>query len=265
MKKYLRIAKITWIEATTYRLNFIMWRLRIMFHVLTLYFLWLAVLPNHMDEFSGYTQASLLSYVLIITIVSAFVTPTRSYAIGDDIVSGNLSNFLIRPINYFLYWAAKDAGDRIMDILFSIGELTILFLLLRPPLFMQADIMYILLTAIAMLFSLLLYFSFNLLLGFIGFWSSDIWAPRFVFYTVISFLAGGYFPLDILPKSLFAAFQFLPFGYLLYFPVKIYLGELSIGAILSGLSVSFFWVICFFFIVFLLWRRGLRMYTAQGR
>lgn len=265
MKKYLQVAKITWDEAITYRLNFVMLRLRIIFHVLTLYFLWLAVLPNKTDELFGYTQASMLTYVLAISIVSALVVPIRSYAIGDEIVSGNLSNVLLKPINYFLYWFSKDAGDRLIDIIFSVAELAILFLLLRPPFFVQTDRLYLLLFAVSLLFSLLLYFSFNLLLGFVGFWSSEIWAPRFLFYTVITFFAGGYFPLDILPQPFFNLFHILPFGNLLYFPVKIYLGQLPIQEVVSGLFVSGFWVVCFYVITSYVWKRGLRVYTAYGR
>jgi ABC-2 type transport system permease protein len=265
MKKYFRIVKIALDEAVAYRVSFLMWRFRIIFHVLALYFLWFAVLPRGTDEFLGYTQTSMVTYIFVVILVSALVTPTRSYAIGDDIISGNLSNLLLKPINYFLYWLARDAGSVLIDVLFSMGELALLFFLLRPPFFMQKDLVYLLLFFLSIVLSFMLYFFFNLLLGFIGFWSSDVWAPRFVFYTAISFLAGGYFPLDVLPSPLFTFFHLLPFGNLLYFPAKVYLGQLPVQAVLSGLFTSGLWVLCLYLIAYFVWKRGLRLYTAYGR
>ena len=264
MRKYWKVVRNTWDEMLMYRLSLVMWRVRITIHVLTLYFLWLAVLPESSDQLFGYTQASMLTYILVLNLVSALVTPTRSYAIGDDIVSGNLSYMLLKPIDYFFYWFSKDVGDRVADVLFSIIELSLLFFFLRPPFFIQLDPLYLLLFFIAMGFSLVLYFFFNLLLGFIGFWSAEIWAPRFIFYTIVSFFAGGYFPLDILPQPFFALFHALPFGNLLYFPVKIYLGQLSLPEVVNGLVVSFGWVLFFSVLIQLVWRRGLKVYTAQG-
>lgn len=265
MKKYFLVAKNTWGEITTYRVSFIVWRLRILIHVLLLYFLWSAILPSKDVSFFGYTQSSMLTYILVLAFVSAIVTPTKSYAIGDDIVSGNLSNYLLRPINYLLYWFSKDAGDRVLDVLFSAAELIVLFLLLRPPLFIQTDVTYIVLLIVAMVIATLMYFFFNVLLGFIGFWSHDIWAPRFIFYTVVSFFAGGYFPLDILPQPLNSFFHALPFGFLLYFPVKVYLGQLSLATILNGFLLASLWLLFFASVIYLLWKRGLRSYTAYGR
>lgn len=264
MKKYFLIAKNTWDEMLTYRLNFTMWRVRLMLHTLALYFLWLSLLgPN--GTLFGYTQSLILTYTLGISFVSAFVISSRSHAVGDEINQGTLSNYLIRPISYFSYWFAKDIGDKAMNVIFSVGEFVLLFLLLRPPLFIQTDLMYLSAFFVSLCIAIILYFLFNLLLGFIGFWSPEVWAPRFIFFITVSFFAGGYFPLDILPDWIFAFFQLLPFSYLLYFPLKIYLGQLSSVSIASGLLTSIAWALLLYWIARFVWKKGLQTYTAQGR
>lgn len=264
MNKYFRVAKLTWDETVAYRLNFVMWRIRTVLQILTLYFLWFSLIPSGTLLF-GYDRSLMLTYVLGTSLISSIVLSSRSYAVGDEINSGNLSNFLLRPINYFLYWFARDVGDKAMNIVFSVIELAVLFAILKPPLFIQTEGMYILLTFVAIVIALIMYFSFNFLLGLIGFWSPEVWAPRFIFIILLNFFAGGLFPLDILPKFIFSIFQLLPFPYLLYFPIKIYLGQLTIMEILNGIMISLAWTVVLYGLVQYVWKKGLLVYTAQGR
>jgi len=231
---------------------------------LTIYFLWQVILPPN-KTLLGYSQSLMLTYILGTSLLDSIVLSSRTYAVGEEINSGNLMNFLLRPINYFLYWFSKDIGDKAMNISFSIVELTLIFIILRPPFFIQTNPFYILFFVFSVILSLFIYFFLNFLLGLIGFWSPEVWAPRFIFITLLGFFAGSLFPLDILPKTLYEVMKFLPFTYLLYFPLKIYLGKLSFTEILSGLSISIFWTFAIYFIVKATWQKGLKSYTAYGR
>jgi len=152
-----------------------------------------------------------------------------------------------------------------MNIIFSIIELAVLFAILKPPLFIQTESLYLILTLVAIALALIMYFFFNFLLGLIGFWSPEVWAPRFIFTILLNFFAGGLFPLDILPKFIFSVFQLLPFTYLLYFPIKTYLGQLTIVEIFTGIIISLAWTVLLYLIVRYVWRKGLLVYTGQGR
>lgn len=264
MKKYWQIAKITWQEMSIYRLNFVMWRIRVVLQLLMVYVLWSSVFSSNQQIF-GYTRSLMLTYVFGTSFISAIVTSSKTIGVGEDIVEGNLTNLLIRPLNYFWYWFARDLGDKTMNIIFSVTELVILFFILNPPLFIQTDISILVLTFVSVLFAIILVFFFNFLFGFIGFWSVEIWAPRFIFYVVLFFFAGGFFPLDILPKQFVNFFSYTPFPYILYFPLKIYLGQLSNFEILFGLLISLFWCFILFFTVKYIWKLGLSEYTAHGR
>jgi len=255
--------KNTWDEMVTYRLNFSMWRFRNVLQLLTMYFLWYSVIPSNKSIF-GYSHSLILTYILGTSILSSVVLSSRSYDIGDVINKGELSNFLLKPINFFYYLFAKDIGDKAMNIVFSFGELFLLFILLRPPFLIQTNPFYLVAFLIAICIAVILFFFFNLLLGFIGFWSPETWAPRFIFTILISFFAGGLFPLDILPAPIFALFKVIPLTYLLYFPLKIYLGQVQFVEIITGLIISTLWIFGMYKIIEAVWLKGLKVYTAQG-
>lgn len=264
MNIYFRVMRNTWDEMVMYRLNFFMWRLRNVLQFLTLYFLWVSVIPEGTQIF-GYTQSLMITYVMGITFLSAIILSSRTQEIGDNINNGDLSIFLLRPVSYFHYWFFRDIGDKGMNIFLSIIELSLLFLVLHPPIFLQTNSIYLLLTIIAILEGIFLYFFISTLLGLLGFWSTEVWAPRYIFSILVSFFAGGLFPLDILPKNIQVSFQLLPFANLLYFPLKIYLGQLNYNQLLFGFCVGTFWIIGLWLLVKLVWYKGLMVYSAEGR
>ncbi len=264
MKKYWLVVKNTWSEALTYRLNFMMWRIRVVLQFLTLYFLWLAILPKN-TNIAGYDQRLILTYIICAWFVSAIVFSTRTADIGEEINHGNLSNNLIRPINYFLYWFSKDLGDKAMNISFSIVEIALAFFILQPSIFIQTKMIYLFFAILAIVIATLIYFYISTLLGFLGFWTPETWAPRFILFVLVGFVAGEVFPLDILPHQIMNVLQFSPFTYLIYFPIKIYLGQLNITQIFQGLSIATIWAGIFYLFTKYIWYFGLKVYTAKGR
>lgn len=264
MKKYLEVFKLTWEEYLVARLNFIMWRVRTVLQLLTVYFIWLAILQGQGQIF-GWSQSSILTYILGTSVLRAVIFSTRTSEVGSDINEGNLLNLLLRPINYFKYWFSRDLADKLFNIGFSIVELTLLFLILRPPIFWQSNPVFLILFFLAVGLGAFLNFFISFLLSLLAFWTPDVWGVRFLFGIFLEFFAGSLFPLDILPKPIFTLLQFLPFSYLLYFPLKIYLGTASFGQILTGFVVEILWLVIIFQALQIVWQKGLRVYGAWGR
>ncbi|MBI4100514.1 ABC-2 family transporter protein [Candidatus Microgenomates bacterium] len=265
MKKYWQVFKNTWDEYFTYRLNFIMWRVRTVLQLLAIYFLWWSIFQNQKGEIFGYSQSLLLTYILGTAILRAIVFSSRTISVGDEINQGNLTNFLLKPISYLKYWFTRDLADKSMNISFAIFELTLIIILLRPPLFLQTDIINLLFFIASVILAIVLYFYINFLLGLVAFWSPEVWAPRFIFFILVEFFAGGLFPLDILPEFLYRIVKFLPLSYLEFFPLKIYLGQLNNFQVIQSLFISFIWILIFSQIVNRVWEKGLRVYSAEGK
>lgn len=264
MNKYFLVAKNTWIETLTYRLNFVMWRLRVSLELLTRYFLWLAIIPAS-TTFLSYNQSQMLTYILVTSFVEAVVLSTRTHDIADKINGGTLSNFLITPINFFAYWFSRDLGDKLMNILFMGIELTLFFFIFHPPFFIQTNPALLSIFILSIILATIMHFYIGFSLSMIGFWSPETWAPRFIFFIVVTFFSGWTFPLDILPSSIYEALKYFPFTYLIYFPVKIYLGTLNNFEMLSGFVICSIWTLILYFLTKAFWQKGLRSYTASGK
>ena len=207
----------------------------------------------------------MFTYVVLIAFVNSIVLSTQTFRVAEEISNGSLSNYLIRPINFIRYNLFRDLADKLTNTFFSIIEVGLILILLKPQFIFQDNLGVLFLFVCATVISVFLYFFISLLLSFIGFWSKEIWAPRFIFFIIIAFLAGTYFPLDIVPPTVYKILELLPFTYLIFFPIKIYLGTVNPAFIIKGFLISLIWVSVLYYFAKLVWHKGLKIYTAEGK
>jgi ABC-2 type transport system permease protein len=67
-----------------------------------------------------------------------------------------------------------------------------------------------------------------------------------------------------LPALIQAAAVLLPFRYMLGFPVEVLMGGLAPGELALGFALQTAWLLAALSIYQLVWRRGLRRYSAVG-
>jgi ABC-2 type transport system permease protein len=112
-----------------------------------------------------------------------------------------------------------------------------------------------------------MFFGLMVLVNFVSFWFPEGgWASQFLIIVIFTeFLSGAIFPIDILPEAIQNVLYALPFPYLMFFPLQVYLGKLSMDAILQGLLISGIWMTVMIFAVNQVWARGIKKYSAVGR
>lgn len=267
MKKFLSIFKISFQQEFAYKLNFIMWRIRNVMQILVFFFLWNAVFEKRTGDLLGYNQEKILTYALMLLVIRAITLSSRSADVSSQISRGEISNFLVKPVNFFKYWITRDLSSKFLNIIFSVLEITLLLIFLKPNLFFQTNPLYILFFILSILIAILLFFAISMIISFIPFWFPELaWGSQFLFIVVITeFLSGSFFPLDVLPKAVYEVLKFTPFPYLVFIPIKIYLGNFNYQEIFTSLTIGSLWVIILFIFMKKVWTKGLKVYEAVGK
>lgn len=263
-RKYSTILSVSWTNGFAYPISFWIWRFRQLLQTFISLSLWINIFSTQTSLF-GYERGQMLTYIFLASMVSYFVLASRTIDVVSVINSGDLSLYLVKPINFFANWFARDIADKLQNILFSIFELTILFLLFHPPFYFPSDLLAYLLFAVSILGGIFLFFFINMIFGFIGFWSPDSWAPRFLFFMVMSFTAGTLFPLDIFPSSFTRIVYLTPFPYLTFFQTKIWLNQFSGAEIARGFEMMGVWIVLMYLLMITMWKKGIRGYGSEGR
>ena len=266
LRKYKQILQISWQNGFVYRLNFIMWRVRNTLQLIAIYFLWFAIMSFNSEAFY-YSPQQMLTYILGTSLMRAIVFGQRSIDAQGEISSGDLNNYLVKPLDYFRYWFTRDISDKLLNIIFSTVEISLLILWLKPQLFFQTNPLNITSFLLAAFLAMLMYFYFSFIISMTTFWipEGNGWPQRFFVFVTLEFFSGGLFPLDILPKPIYSVLRILPSAHFLNTPLQIYLGRLTSIEIVISLFSMTIWIIIFNRLTHLVFSKGLKIYGAYGR
>jgi ABC-2 type transport system permease protein len=118
--------------------------------------------------------------------------------------------------------------------------------------------------AVSLVLTAVLQFLMSFTLALLAFWLLEVSTVIFIVFAFESVAGGHLFPLNILPAPLAHALNFTPFPYQLFFPVSIYLEQSTGEALYRGLAIQAAWVVFFYWLARLVWRRGIKKYSAAG-
>jgi len=140
-----------------------------------------------------------------------------------------------------------------------------IFLVLFPKVFSFPGISRFLAVLIFLTVSLLVNFLFNLFVATCAFFVTDIKLFHNSLFLIVDFLAGGQIPIDLMPGFLKIVGNFLPFQFMVFFPVKIYQGDFNLSQVFQGILVCFVWIIFLTYILRIFWLKGVKKYEAVGQ
>ncbi len=267
MKKYWHVINIGIQNNLTYRVNFLF---RILFGFIPLLatiYLWRAVYRGNggIQNVGDYTLAQMTSYYLIVTIVDVLTAVSEDdWQIAADIKDGNISQFLVKPINYLTYRLCLFSSSRMIYLLVAVVPLGLFILSLHRYFVLPPDA----LAAGCFLFSVamtaLLQFFMSYAMAMLAFWVLEVSTFIFILFAFEYLASGHLFPLDILPPGMKSVLFYTPFPYQMYFPVSIYMGKTNGAAMVHGLIIQAGWVFVMYCVARLAWHRGIRKYGAVG-
>ncbi len=267
MSKYLQIISVGLQNTLAYRLNFFFRALFGLIPVAATIFLWRTIYASKPAEsdVAGYALSQIISYYLVVTVVDALTAVTDDdWQIAAEIRDGQISQFLLKPIDYLAYRFLLFGAGRMVYLVTSLIPLGGFMLWHSDSLHLPGDLTVYGWFFLSVVMTALLQFLASFTMALLAFWILEIETFIFILFA-IEYVAGGHlFPLDILPPWITAALYYTPFPYLLYFPVSIFL-ERTTGSLLQmGLMIQAFWVLVAYGTARWVWSRGIRKYGAVG-
>ncbi len=265
-RKYWRVFLLGWQEQMAYRANNLLESVVGVIAFFVLFFLWRSIYQsNHGQPISGLTLQEMLTYILLAKFWDWAIEPSEEIdnALPQDIRNGGLNRFLIRPISDRLYRLSLYLAHKAMYVLMRIGPV-ILVIFFFPNAFNLTPNVSWWYLPVAGILALLLQFCFSYTVAMLAFWWLEIWGVLFLKRLIVSFLAGAWLPLTLLPPKIAGVFLALPFQYMIFFPLQIMLGKLAPNLLHQGMLFQLIWVIFFWLTSRLLWSHGMKYYSAAG-
>lgn len=265
MTTFWHIFKLGLQNTAAYRTNFFFRALFNLVPLVAAMALWQAIFAGGQQTIAGYTLAQMLSYYLIATLVEITTAVTEDeWQISTDIKDGQISQFLVRPFDYFSYRLCLFSANRLIYSAVALLPVLVVVLWNAHYLLPPASLASLLGFGCSLVFSALLQFLLAYLTALLAFWVLEISTLSFMLLAAQRLASGEMFPLDLLPEWLNRALMFTPFPYCLFFPVSVYMGRVEGAALAQGLLIQALWILGLFALARLVWQRGLRTFTAVG-
>ena len=226
--------------------------------------IWRAVYSQG-DMIGGMSLTNMITYYGVSTLISYLVMDFADWNLQMLIHTGKYLTFALRPLHHRFFALSQKIGHRTLGLLFEFVPVLLIFLFvfrvnLRPPSWIWA------LVSVALSFFMQFYINYSI--GLLGFWLVKTQGLRNVIRLLTSICSGSLFPLLLLPPSVQGIAFFLPFQFTIYVPSMVVTGAYSLGAFTMGIpqivGLQAVYVLIFAFISEILYRCGMRRFTAVG-
>jgi ABC-2 type transport system permease protein len=267
MKKYWHVLNVGIQNNLTYRFNFLARAIFGLIPLIAMLYLWQKIYSGKGGGASvgAYSLGEMISYYLLITVVDALTAVNEDdWQIAADIKDGNISQFLLKPIDYLWYRLFLFVSGRVTYLAVAVTPLAIFILYLRQYFVLPAGGVAFGAFLFSTVLTALLQFFMSYAMAMLAFWVLEVSTFIFILFAFEYLASGHLFPLDILPRGLEQALYFTPFPYQLYFPVSIYMGKTTGADLIRGLLIQGLWVVAAYGMARFTWRRGIKHYSAVG-
>jgi viologen exporter family transport system permease protein len=211
---------------------------------------------------AGMTPPQFVAYYLILILVNQLTFAQTNWTVGDIIRMGSLNSWLLKPMSPLYNAIASEVAGKVVMMAFVVPVSIVLAIVLRPEL--NATLTQVVLFCVALTGAWLLRFFWGLWLACLAFWATRADALLALQDALIFLLAGVVAPVALLPSALQTIAHVLPFYYMVGFPVEVLTGQISSSEVATGFVIQTAWLIVAVAIYRVVWRSGLKRYSAIG-
>ncbi|MEW6686311.1 MAG: ABC-2 family transporter protein [Candidatus Edwardsbacteria bacterium] len=260
--KYWEFMKVGYLTFLTYRFQVVMNFISYFLLIALNYFLWKAIYTQK-ATISGLTLSQMLTYVVIAWSARSFFANRIDREIGMAVREGTIAMDLIKPTNFQIYHYCRAFGRALFMFLFMTLPLIVLACFIfpvQPPSGRLGPFLF----PISVVLSFFLNAGLSYLTGVIAFFTKNNEGVLHFKQMLIEVFSGVMIPITFFPGWIQDILFWLPFKYIAYAPLRIYLGLDSIRKVHQGVLLQMMWIVIIYLAGQLLWHYAVRKVEIQG-
>ncbi len=259
---YGEFIRVGFVNTLAYRLRYYTGIVTYFIYVSVYYFIWKAIYTQSKD-IEGFNFSQMLTYIAVGWIIRSFYFNNIDQDIAQQVMEGKLAMDLIKPVNIQFMYIAQALGESV----FRLGMLTAptaAILLMVYPLRRPASLTHLVAFFASVVLSFFIVASINFAVGTFAIRLQSILGLLRAKYFLLELFSGLLLPMTFFPPVFQKILGVLPFQYISYVPVLLYLGKIQGLAIVGALALQVFWVAALLGLGDALWRWSSRKITIQG-
>jgi viologen exporter family transport system permease protein len=223
---------------------------------------WSTIADQSGGSVEGYTAGTFAAYYIVWTLVRNMNIVFTPFGWETRIREGELAGHLLRPVHPIHYDLGYFAGWKVIVIVYWIPIAIVLSIAFRPtldPTAAQVVVFFIAIWGAYLIRSMLLW-----VLGMVTFWTTRVSALYEAYFMAELLLSGRLVPMTLMPGWVQALSWFLPFRWTFGFPITALVGPITNEELVVGVLAQISWILIGILLVSIVWRRGVRKFSAVG-
>jgi ABC-2 type transport system permease protein len=259
---YLQQFKTTFAMMLQYRASLIIWMIGHVLEPLIYLIVWSTVSKTNGGSVGNYTTRAFAAYFILLMLVNHVTYTWIMYEFEYRIRHGSFSFALLKPVHPIHSDIADNVSSKMITLPFML-LIAVGLALIFHPVFSPA--LWAIMAFVPILFlAFLLRFLLEWTLAQAAFWTTRVNAINQMYFVLVLFLSGQISPLTLFPRPIQILANLLPFRYMIGYPVELLLGRLKPMEMLTGLAAQVVWLGISLVLIRIVWRAGVRNYSAVG-
>jgi len=259
---YRQQMKTSFAAMLQYRAALVIWLISQVLDPVIYLVVWSTVTAASGGEAGGYTRGDFAAYFLVLMPVNNTTYSWIMHEYEYRVREGTLSAALLRPVHPIHADIADNLASKMISTPMMLALAVGLGFVFRPTIHLVPWAVAAFVPAVALAFVLRFLIEWTLALA--AFWTTRVSALNQTYFVALLFLSGQVAPLSLFPRLVQAVAAALPFRWIIAFPVELLLGNLTPTDVLVGFAAQVGWIGVSLLLVRLVWRAGVRQYSAVG-
>jgi ABC-2 type transport system permease protein len=245
-----------------YRASLFIWMIGQVLEPLVYLIVWTIVSNSSGGSVGSYTTKEFAAYFIVLMLVNQITYTWIMYEFEYRVREGTLSFALLKPVHPIHSDIADNLSSKLITlpimIVIAVALAVAFHASISPPLWAIGVFIP------SLLLAFLVRFLIEWTLAQAAFWTTRVSALNQTYFMMMLFLSGQMAPLTLLPHPVQMVAAVLPFRWVISFPVEVLLGQHTPAEALMGLGAQVGWLIVSIILVRVVWRAGVRAYSAVG-
>ncbi len=214
-------------------------------------------------EIGGFDAGQFVAYYLVMLLFSNFITSHLMWDMAYEIKEGIFTIHLLRPVSYFQSSTIRNLAWRVMRTTLFIPIFLLLLLfygkyLVGIELYLGWEVW------ISVVLGHLVSWAFVYMMTMLALFFTEVQSIFALYYFPMLFLSGQLFPIHLLPDWASKIAAYLPFYYTTGLPVELCIQRIAPSSAIPLMGIQILWIVGSAIGAKLLWKSGLKHYTAVG-
>lgn len=254
------LLRVGFAEAVAYRAEFLVWILSTNMPLVMLA-LWTAVARD--APVGRFGQRDFVAYYLAALVVRQLTGAWVVWELNHEIRQGTLAFKLLRPVHPLVAYACQNVAALPVRLVIAV-PVALILLVTAAGENVTRDPLLLLLFPVTVMAAWLISFLAMSIFGTLAFWFESATSLFDVWFGLFGIFSGYLVPLELYPHWVGALARWLPFRYMLAFPVELVTGSLTRAEALGELAVQWTFVGLLFLATQVAWRVGVRRFSSVG-